>query len=89
MTLNTPALTQTRAISEMYRLFEKWIGSVQLRNPPFACNAAHMDQIRASMLQDLRYQRTREDRKAITREIRGEMILLGKIRKALLSEASQ
>ena len=71
--------TQSWAIKQAYWLMERWIGTTEIR----AGKGYDLDRIHASMLHEYRYQRTRADRKGVTSEIRGELVMLGKIRKAL------
>jgi hypothetical protein len=71
-------MTEMEAIRAARKLYEIWVSS--------AVPGYNLDQIRKSMLQDFRYRRERPQFAAVTREIRGQLILLGKIRKVLAAE---
>jgi len=77
-----PILMSSRdAIWHAYKLWEEWIGPIHGRGPDFSVTSCEsLDRIHKSMRDEYRYQRTRADRKAVTREIRGKLILLGKVK---------
>ena len=68
-----------RAIQEAYRLQSVWVGKGSAEKP------FDLERIHASMLQEHRWNRERPARctPACARETMGELILLGKVRKAL------
>jgi hypothetical protein len=70
-----------KAISEAYRLHEKWVSMADIRNG----KGYDLNRIHASMLSEHRANRKRPARctPACAKETIGELILLGKIRKAL------
>jgi hypothetical protein len=75
-------MTVSEAIKHAYHLYDEWIGPRKLGQVGF-----DFDRIRRSMLQELRYDQTRGDRVGVVREIKGELVLLGKVRKVLASSA--
>jgi hypothetical protein len=66
------------AIRHANRLWEIWIGPLCRKPQGF-----DFDRIHASMLQDYRYRRNKPQFAGVCREIRGQFVLLGKVRKAL------
>jgi hypothetical protein len=72
-------MTAQQAITHAYRLHEVWIGVNDIRQG----RGYDLNRIRASMLQDYRYRRGKPQFAGVAREIRGQLSLLGKVRKAL------
>ena len=67
------------AILRAYDLQVMWVGTTDIQ----AGRGFDLDRIHRSMLQEYRFLRTRLDRKAVAKETKGQLVLLGKIRKAL------
>lgn len=85
-----PQMTWQEANTHAYRLWAKWVSdkphSSILTHGPYAPYIAYdLDRIHASMLQEARWHRTGNSKatESLIREVKGEMILLGKVRKAL------
>ena len=68
----------TNAIQHAYKLQEMWIGKRKPGEIGF-----DFERIRRSMLQDYRYRRGKPQFSGVAREIRGQFVLLGKVRKTL------
>jgi hypothetical protein len=72
-------MTQSEAIDFGYAMWAMWRSST-----PFSSERPYdFDLIRESMLQDLRYRRGKPTFAGVTREIRGQLVKIGKARKAL------
>jgi hypothetical protein len=73
-------MTWQEAVAIAYRLQAKWVGKVE---PPDV--GYNLDRIHASMLQEARWHRTGKSSAsaALISETKGDLILLGKVRKAL------
>lgn len=59
---------------ELYRIWVSGDGKVDL------------DRIHASIMQDLRWRRNKPQFAGVVREMRGHLVLLGKIRKAIVKD---
>jgi hypothetical protein len=69
----------TDAIRHAYELHRVWVSAREVREG----KGYDLARVHKSMLQEYRYQRTLSGRVALAREIHGELVLLGKVRKAL------
>ena len=74
-----------KAISESYRLHEKWVSSIQLYTDRTGRPCPDLERVHASMLHESRWHLNPACKASdgLKKETRGELILLGKIRKAL------
>ncbi len=73
-------MTASNAISKACELYSIWIGKATSIE---ACSPDGLKRIRSSMLQDFRYRRDKPQFAGVVREIRGQFVTLGKVRKAL------
>ena len=69
-------MSDMEAVRTARALYVKWVGYP-------TDGRIDYDRMRNSMLQELRYDLTKPERRGVVREIRREMILLGKVRKVL------
>jgi hypothetical protein len=83
-------MTWNEAHAHAQRLWTKWVSSNPavsiLTHGPYAEYVAYdLDRIHASMLSEARWHRTGKSNATpgLIREVKGELILLGKVRKAL------
>jgi len=67
------------AVTEAHRLFEIWVSA----DKSGLDLQTILDRTQASMLHDYRYRRNHPQFAGVVREIRGQFVLLGKIRKAV------
>lgn len=76
-------MTFRDAIQHGYRLQEKWVGKTHEPGVGF-----ELDRIHASMLRESRWHRTGKSSATIglIKEVKGELVLLGKIRNTLCRE---
>lgn len=79
-------MTWNIANSHAYRLWLKWVSDRPHYSGLNGSTISYdLDRIRASMLQEARWHRTGKSNATpgLIREVKGELILLGKVRKAL------
>ncbi len=69
------------ALQNAQHLYQMWISSKFPIDGVMTQGA--LDRVHTSMLQDYRYRRGKPQFAAVCREIRGQFVLLGKVRKAL------
>ena len=67
-------MTWQTALKHARYLYTMWVS---------AHGEIDLDRIHASMLQDYQYRRGKPEFAAVCRDIRGQFVLLGKVRKAL------
>lgn len=67
------------ACRESQKLYQMWVGKVP-------SEGVNLDRIHTSMLQDYRWRRNKPQFSGVVREIRGQFVLLGKIRKVLATD---
>jgi hypothetical protein len=72
-------MTIHEAIKHAYNLHEMWVSAREIREG----KGYDLARVHASMLQDFRYRRTRPVFADVVREIRGQFVLLGRVRLAL------
>jgi hypothetical protein len=74
-------MTWDEANTFAYEMWSMWVSDKPHSTNPY--QRYNLERIHAGMLQELRYTKTIPECKSVTTEIRGQLIKLGKARKAL------